>query len=195
MKLATIALAFSIIAASAAEPKTTAAPKGHVSAWTGVKELVVVMQSASGSSCKGSVRFTQVGEKIKVTAEIEGLTPGQKHAIHVHEFGDVTAPDGMGTGGHYNPEGHQHGLTSQNNRHAGDLGNLQADDKGKAHYEVIVENISLVGLKNPIIGRAVIIHAKADDGGQPVGNAGARIAQGVIGLAKPPAPAPKPVSK
>ena len=84
MKLATIALAFSIIAASAAEPKTTAAPKGHASAWTGVKELVVVMQSASGSSCKGSVRFTQAGEKIKITADIEGLTPGQKHAANVH---------------------------------------------------------------------------------------------------------------
>lgn len=193
MKLTPLILALSLVAANAAEPKKPDAPKGHVSAWAGIKELVTVMQSASGSSCKGSVRFILAGEKIKVVAEIEGLTPGQKHAIHIHEFGDVTSPDGMGTGGHYNPEGHAHGLTSLNSRHAGDLGNLQADDKGKAHYEVTIDNISLVGLKNPIIGRAVIIHAKPDDGGQPVGNAGARISQGVIGLAKPTAP--KPVAK
>ena len=113
-----------------------------------------------------------------------GLTPGQKHAFHVHQFGECSAPDGMSAGGHYNPEGHQHGLPDSENRHAGDLGNVQADEQGKAHYEITVTNISIMGAKNPIIGRGVIVHAKVDDGDQPVGNAGARNACGVIGVAK-----------
>jgi len=91
----------------------------------------------------------------------------------------------MSAGGHYNPEGHQHGLPDSENRHAGDLGNVQADSEGKAHYEITVSNISIQGPRNPILGRAVIVHAKPDDGGQPVGNAGARIACGVIGVANP----------
>jgi Cu-Zn family superoxide dismutase len=65
------------------------------------------------------------------------------------------------------------------------LGNVQADSEGKAHYEITVENISILGQKNPIIGRAVVVHAKPDDGSQPVGNAGARIGCGVIGVANP----------
>ncbi|MCP5412982.1 MAG: superoxide dismutase family protein, partial [Alphaproteobacteria bacterium] len=69
-------------------------------------------------------------------------------------------------------------------RHAGDLGNLTADATGKATYEIVVDNISIAGPHNPILGRGVIIHAKPDDGGQPVGNAGGRIACGVIGVAK-----------
>jgi len=63
---------------------------------------------------------------------------------------------------------------------------VQADDQGKAHYEITVNNISINGAKNPIIGHAVIVHAKIDDGSQPVGNAGGRIACGVIGIAGPP---------
>ena len=70
-------------------------------------------------------------------------------------------------------------------RHAGDLGNLQADNDGKVRYEISVKNITIAGTKNPIIGRGVIVHAKPDDGGQPVGNAGARIACGVIGVGNP----------
>ena len=145
---------------------------------------VAVLYPAAGQQCHGVVRFTQEGESVKVVADIEGLAPGQKHAFHIHQYGDCSAPDGMSAGGHYNPEGHQHGLPDSENRHAGDLGNVQADDQGKAHYEITVTNISILGTKNPIIGRGVIVHAKVDDGGQPVGNAGGRIACGVIGAAK-----------
>ena len=91
----------------------------------------------------------------------------------------------MSAGGHYNPEGHQHGLPDNANRHAGDFGNVAADDQGKVHFELTADNISISGQKNPIIGHAVIVHAKPDDGSQPVGNAGARIACGVIGIANP----------
>ena len=121
---------------------------------------------------------------MKVVADIEGLTPGQKHDFHIHQYGDCSAPDATSAGRHYNPDGHQHGLPDGENRHAGDLGNVQADQQGKAHYEITVTNISIMGAKNPIIRRGVIVHAKVDVGGQPVGNAGARNACGVIGVAK-----------
>jgi Cu-Zn family superoxide dismutase len=141
------------------------------------------LHATAGNKCHGTVRFTQEGDAVKVVADIEGLNPGQKHAFHIHQFGDCTSSDGMSAGGHYNPEGHQHGLLEKEMRHAGDLGNVQADNDGKAHYEITVNNISVAGMKNPIIGRGVIVHAKVDDGSQPVGNAGGRIACGVIGVA------------
>ena len=155
----------------------------HKDAWSSVKQAVAVLHSTAGNKCQGTVTFIQDGSKVKVVADIEGLAPGQKHAIHIHQFGDSSAPDGMSAGGHYNPEGHSHALPESEKRHAGDLGNLSADATGKAHYEITVENISVAGLVNPIVGRGVIVHAKVDDGGQPVGNAGPRIACGVIGIA------------
>ncbi len=165
----------------AAEPGDHA----HGEAWASVKQAVAVLHPTAGNKCRGILRFTQVGEAVKVVADVEGLNPGQKHAIHIHQFGDATSTDGMSAGGHYNPEGHAHGLPETQNRHAGDLGNLQADSEGKAHYEITIQNVTVAGLKNPIIGRGVIVHAEVDDGGQPVGNAGGRIACGVIGVANP----------
>jgi Cu-Zn family superoxide dismutase len=152
---------------------------------SGPAQAVAVLHPTAGQQCHGVVRFTQDGDSVKVVAELEGLNPNQKHAFHIHQFGDCSSPDGMSAGGHYNPEGHQHGLPSTESRHAGDLGNVEADGQGKAHYEITVNNISISGSKNPIIGRGVIVHAKPDDGGQPVGNAGARIGCGVIGVANP----------
>jgi Cu-Zn family superoxide dismutase len=146
---------------------------------------VAVLHPTVGQQCHGTVRFAQEGDSVKVVADLEGLNPGQMHAFHIHQYGDCSSPDGMSAGGHYNPEGHQHGLPDTENRHAGDLGNVQADAQGKAHYEITVNNITIAGAKNPIIGRAVIVHAKVDDGGQPVGNAGARIGCGVIGIGNP----------
>lgn len=121
---------------------------------------------------------------MKVSAKISGLTPNQKHAMHVHEFGDITSDDGSSLGGHYNPEHHEHGLPEQEHRHAGDLGNLQADGEGKADYTLTVDNMTIMD-KNAVIGRGIVIHAKPDDGGQPTGNAGDRIGVGVIGIAQP----------
>jgi Cu-Zn family superoxide dismutase len=150
-----------------------------------IKQAIAVLHPTAGQKCHGTIRFTQEGSSVKVVAHVEGLEPGKKHAFHIHQYGDCSAPDAMSAGGHYNPEGHPHGLPETDKRHAGDLGNLQADNEGKAHYEITVSNISLLGHHNPIIGRSVIVHAKTDDGGQPVGNAGARIACGVIGVANP----------
>lgn len=156
----------------------------HASAWEAVNQAVAVIYPTAGNQCSGTVRFQKVGEAVKVIAEVNGLTPNQAHGFHIHEFGDASAADGMATGGHYNPEGHSHALPTSATRHAGDFGNLQADATGKARMEITVSNISIAGLRNPVLGRGVIVHAKPDDGGQPTGNAGARIGQGVIGLAK-----------
>lgn len=156
----------------------------HAEMMAAITHAVAVMVPTEGSETHGTVRFEQTDGGVAVTADISGLTPGAQHAIHVHEFGDLTAPDGTSAGGHYNPQGHDHGLPEQEMRHAGDLGNLTADDQGNTHYEITVDNITVAGLNNPVIGRGVIIHAKTDDGGQPVGNAGARISMGVIGVAK-----------
>lgn len=144
-------------------------------------EAVALVKPTEGNKCEGTVTFTIDGDKMKVVANLEGLPPGQ-HAIHIHEMGDCTAHDGMSAGGHYNPEHYEHGLPTQAKRHAGDLGNLTADNNGKAHYEIVVDNISLVGTKNPILGRAIIVHAQADDGSQPSGNAGARLGCALIHL-------------
>ncbi|MGH7725366.1 MAG: superoxide dismutase family protein [Candidatus Eiseniibacteriota bacterium] len=146
---------------------------------------VADIRPTEGNECHGTVEFSSEDGKIKIVASIEGLAPGSTHAIHIHEVGDCKSPDAMSAGGHYNPEHHDHGLPTQTDRHAGDLGNFTADNGGKARYEIVVDNISLVGSKNPIMGRAVIIHEKPDDGSQPVGNAGARLGCGLIHLPSP----------
>jgi Cu-Zn family superoxide dismutase len=132
----------------------------------------------------GAITFTQMDDKVRVTGEITGLPPG-KHGIHIHEKGDMSAPDLMSTGGHYNPDKHVHGGPTTSPVHAGDLGNLTADSSGKASIDLTVDDITLGGAKNDIVGKAVIIHAKEDDfKSQPSGNAGARIAGGVIEMKK-----------
>jgi len=127
----------------------------------------------------GIVTFTQMGDKVMVHADLTGLPPG-KHGIHIHEKGDMSAANLMSTGGHYNPDKHIHGGPTTSPVHAGDFGNITADASGKATLDLTVDDISIGG-KNDILGKAVIIHAKADDlKSQPAGAAGARIAGGVI---------------
>lgn len=145
---------------------------------------VAVIAPTGGNTAHGTVTFEQTAAGVRVTADISGLSPNGIHAWHIHEFGDVRAGDGTATGGHYNPEGHPHGLPDQPDRHAGDFGNLEADGSGRASKSITVANITIGGSVSPIVGRAIIIHAAPDDGGQPTGNAGARIGQGVIGVAR-----------
>jgi len=155
-----------------------------------VTHAIAVLQPTEGNKAKGTVTFEALaGNKVKVTARVEGLEPNSRHGFHIHEFGDISSANGTAAGDHYNPEGHMHALPETGARHAGDLGNLEANEEGIAQYEITVENITLAGAKNPIVGRGLIVHAKPDDGGQPTGNAGPRIAQAVIGVAKAPKPA------
>ena len=185
MKLASallISAAFAIPAA--AEHHGHGKMEAKAGGLEGVDELIAVIQSANGTDVEGSALFQEVEDGVKITIEVGGLTPGGVHAIHIHEFGNIIEKDGSSAGGHYNPEGHPHGLPETAERHAGDLGNLEADQDGNAKKEISVGNITLTGPENPVIGRAVIIHAQPDDGGQPTGNAGDRIGMGVIGVSR-----------
>ncbi len=139
------------------------------------------LSATQGNTTAGTVTFTEMQDgTVHVVADLTGLGPGRQHAMHVHETGDCSAPDASSAGSHYNPEQHAHGLPPAEPRHAGDLGNVTADAEGKAHYEITVTNLTIRGAKSPIDGKAVIVHANPDDGGQPVGNAGGRVACGVI---------------
>lgn len=144
-------------------------------------EAVCVLQSASGSQVSGLVRFHEHDGVLVITATVSGFVPGSKHAMHIHELGDLRASDGSSVGGHYNPEGHEHGGPGSKQHHAGDLGNIAADGAGEAHLELRVEDLEI----DEILGRSIVVHASEDDlVSQPAGKAGARIAVGVIGLAK-----------
>ncbi|MFV0416005.1 MAG: superoxide dismutase family protein [Chthoniobacterales bacterium] len=147
---------------------------------------IAVLHPTEGNTVSGTLHFTPTEDgKVKVTGTISGLAPNGEQAFHIHEFGDCSAANGTSAGGHYNPEKHDHALPSKEIRHAGDLGNLKANAEGVATVDVTVDNFTINGDKSPIIGRGVIVHAKMDDGGQPTGNAGARVACGVIGWANP----------
>jgi Cu-Zn family superoxide dismutase len=147
------------------------------------QKLIAVLHPASGSGVTGIVTFTQTGDSVVVEAEMKGLTPG-KHGFHIHEFGDCSAPDATSAGGHFNPHKADHAAPDAEKRHAGDLGNIEADASGVAKYKYTDSQIKLSG-PDSILGRGVIVHEKEDDlKTQPTGNAGARVACGVIGIAK-----------
>lgn len=146
-------------------------------------KAIAVLHSASGSKVMGTVTFTVTGDTVLVVADITGLTPG-KHGFHIHEFGDCSAADASSAGGHFNPMNKPHGAPDAAEHHTGDLGNLEADSTGKAHLELKDSMLKLSGGYS-ILGRGVIVHEKVDDWSQPVGNAGGRLACGVIGVAKP----------
>jgi Cu-Zn family superoxide dismutase len=150
---------------------------------TSVKKAICVLHPTEGNDVKGTVTFTQNGSGVNIVADLEGLTPGT-HGFHIHEFGDCSKPDGTSAGGHFNPEHKDHGAPSDSVRHVGDLGNIEAKDDGTAHLELNDTMIKLNG-EHSIIGRSIIVHAGEDDlESQPTGDAGARVACGVIGIAQ-----------
>lgn len=146
---------------------------------------IATLNPTEGNEVSGVVTFTTTDKGLRIVADVEGLTPG-KHGFHIHEYGDCSAADGTSAGGHFNPFNKPHGAPTSMERHAGDLGNIVADENGKAHLDW-TDPILKLGGENSIVGRAVIVHAGEDDlHSQPTGNAGPRVACGVIGLAKGP---------
>ena len=145
-------------------------------------KATVNLEPKSGSKVTGTVTFTKVGDDVEVTGDVENLTPG-KHGFHIHDKGDCSAADASSAGGHFNPTHQHHGGPDAGTRHAGDLGNIEADSSGKAHIQW-KGKLSLSGTDS-IIGKSVVVHEKADDfKTDPSGNSGARIACGVIGAVK-----------
>jgi Cu-Zn family superoxide dismutase len=162
-------------------PKHADAPAGE----TKITQAVAVLTPIGNSGVKGIVRFTRTDDSTQIHGTIHGLKPG-KHGFHVHQFGDLTdAAKGMSAGGHFNPTGQPHGNLHDPHRHVGDFGNIEADEHGDA---VIAFDDPIVALEGPqsIVGRALVVHALPDKFTQPTGDAGDRVAFGVIGAASPP---------
>ncbi|KAF9046612.1 superoxide dismutase [Panaeolus papilionaceus] len=153
-----------------------------------VNQKAVVVLNGPGK-VTGTVLFEQeqANGKVKVSGKIRGLDPNALRGFHIHKSGDLTNGC-ISAGPHFNPFAHTHGGPSDTNRHVGDLGNIKTDDAGDADFVLYDKQISLNGLTS-IVGRAVVVHGGVDDlgkGNNPesllTGNAGARVACGVIGL-------------
>ncbi len=138
-----------------------------------------VLKSVKGENIKGTIHFYEQNGVIKIEALVDNLKPGP-HGFHIHAKGDCSSADFSSAGGHFNPTHKNHGSLDSKVRHAGDLGNLIADNKRKAYTSFETKSLTLAGAQS-IIGKSIIIHKDQDDlKSQPTGNSGARIACGVI---------------
>ena len=146
---------------------------------------------AGRSTVSGILNLTESAQLggVRITGRVTGLTPGN-HGFHVHEFGDVFTKGCDSTGPHFNPKMVVHGAPDDEDtrRHAGDFGNILADDTGLVLVNMTDRHISL-GRQNSILGRAFVVHEKEDDlgrgnndGSTKTGNAGARLACGIVAL-------------
>jgi len=138
------------------------------------------LSPTQGNTARGSVTFTQSGDRVKIVASLSGL-PAGAHGFHVHEKGDCSAADAMSAGGHFNPSGKPHGHYESGERHAGDMPSIVADASGNATLTVTLDAMAVGAGAADIVGKSVIVHKDPDDyKTQPTGNSGARLACGVI---------------
>lgn len=166
--------------ADSAPPPPTSLPQ--VQAGPGEGAAVAVLAGTVESPVRGELHLTSADGGVRVIGEIAGLAPGSEHGFHVHEHGDCSAPDASSAGGHFNPGAAPHGGPDAAARHLGDLPNIRANENGTADVNAVVAGATLNdGGPNNLVGKAFIVHAKADDyKSQPSGDAGARIACGVV---------------
>jgi superoxide dismutase, Cu-Zn family len=162
----------------AAAPAASAAPAAAPAA--APRSIEVPLEAKSGSKLAGKAVLTETEGGVHVVLTVTGLGAGD-HGAHVHEKGDCSSPDGKSAGGHFNPQSKDHGLPGADKRHLGDLGNITIGKDGKGSLDITAPGANLKdGDPMSFVGRAIIVHAKKDDGGQPVGNAGDRVGCGVI---------------
>jgi len=166
---------------------------GAPAAQTGVpvtKAYVLFNIGSDKSGINGSLELNQDAptSPVKITGTLTGLKPKGPHGFHVHESGDIRGGCGT-TRGHFNPQMVNHGSESDAIRHVGDLGNIMANEDGVAVIDITDKIISLTG-DNSVLGRAFVVHEKEDDlgkgvdeGSKKTGNAGGRLACGIIGVA------------
>jgi Cu-Zn family superoxide dismutase len=163
--------------------RAVAQATAHADGSVAKAEAQLIPTTKTESKVKGTIYFIKTDKGMHVQGEITGLTPGE-HGFHVHEFG-VWSPDGMATGGHFNPSKAAHSSHESPKRHVGDLGNVKADEHGKALIDLDDDQLSFEG-PHCILGRGLVVHEKADDlKSQPAGNAGGRLAVAIIGVARP----------
>ena len=181
-----LALGAAVLAGCASTGTPAAKPASSTSsAKSTASRATVVLAPASGSLVSGTLTLMPMDDGVHMTGEVGGLKPGDTRGFHIHEKGDCSAADASTAGGHFNPAAQAHGRSGQGAHHAGDTDNIVADAKGVARIDAHVTGVTLGGgAANDIAGRAVIVHASADDyTTQPTGNAGARVACGVIKVA------------
>ncbi|QGJ68527.1 Superoxide dismutase [Planctomycetales bacterium 10988] len=141
---------------------------------------VVVLMPTEGNQVKGTITLTKQSEGVHFSGEVTGLTPGE-HGFHIHEYGDLRDPAGKSAGGHFNPTDHKHGSPEDHEHHVGDLGNITANSEGVATIDILSKDLKI----HFVLGRAIVVHGEADDfTSQPSGDAGPRVALGVIGVAE-----------
>jgi Cu-Zn family superoxide dismutase len=169
-----------------AEPTTTSAPPPASSSATASVQLM----PTQGNTATGTLTAMSEGSAVVLNGSVQGLPPNGEFGFHIHEKGDCSAPDASSAGEHFNPTNAQHGNPAGESHHAGDMTNLKSDAQGNAQLDGQADGVTLGGGQpNDVAGRAVVIHAKADDySTQPSGNSGARIACGVITPASPSSP-------
>ena len=139
------------------------------------------LTATSGNTVSGSLQFTQLPGRVRISGEVRGLRPNTVHGFHIHEKGDCSSGDGMSTGGHFNPDGHAHGAATGAMHHAGDLPSLQADASGTAQFRYETAELTVGSGPHDVVGHGLIVHKDADDfTTQPTGNSGARLACAVI---------------
>ncbi len=164
--IATLCLLSCSVAAVAAEPK---------------KPLTVPLKDSKGAEV-GQVEITEKDKTVTLSVMLHNLPAGQ-HGIHVHAGGSCTAPDFADAGGHLNPDMKKHGYKNPDGHHAGDLpSNITVEDNGVGSAKLTTKDITLkMGEPNSIYGKAIVIHASADDQmTDPSGASGGRIACGVV---------------
>ena len=169
-----VAATLTLAACASAPPAPPPPPANQSTAQEGQANLA----AASGSLVSGRVTIRPMTDGVHLTGTVGGLLPNSVHAIHVHEKGDCTAADASSAGGHFNPTGQMHGRANTATHHAGDMDNIAANPQGQVNLDIHLAGATLGGgAANDIAGRALVVHAAADDyTSQPAGNAGARVA-------------------
>ena len=141
-----------------------------------------VLTGASGKTVTGDINLAPTGDGVMLTGTVDGLAPNSEHGFHVHEKGDCSAVDASSAGGHFNPDNTKHGNPTSGEHHLGDMPNIVSDAMGHAEVSATILGATLGdGGAHDLMGKAIIVHDKPDDyTSQPSGNAGARVACGVI---------------
>ena len=148
-----------------------------------------IQGTTQGSPINGTATFsagsTGKDAGLTVAVRVSNVAPG-KHGLHIHQYGSCS-DSGNGAGGHYNPGNVPHGFLPSDGftkAHPGDLGNIEVGPDGSGSLSVVLPGVSLSGGQSAVAGRAIVLHEKPDDFGQPTGNAGSRIGCGTILIMK-----------